>query len=481
MKKHAYFVGIAGKTIAPLAKMFKDLGWRVTGSDQAEIYPPISTYLRKNKISYCRGYAEENLEGRPDLVVVGRSALLVNPQNPEYLKAKKLGLKVLSHPETLREYIVRKNSVVVAGTYGKTTISALMSWILEVAGLNPSFMTSGVPLNFPDGVRGTDSLWSVIEGDEPPAMKETDPSKFMFYKPKYVILTACRWDHPEVFPSEKAYLGAFIKFVKLIPKDGLLVVCREGENNEVVAKKANCPVVWYSTRDHGADFWMEDLSFRSDFTQFTVVSKKNGSMIALESPLLGLHNVQNVCGAVALALNFKIDPLKIQSAVKTFSGVRTRLEFLGKFKGVEVYWDFAQHPFKVKEALAALRTRYPKEAIFCVFHPHQNMLQRRESLSWYSGSFDKATEVIVARFTFFSRLARKDRVTGKDIAGQIAKTQPNVHYLPLDKEVINFLVKNWARAKVVIFMSSGGQKVPEMIKTLAKKLGVGISQLDSLC
>ncbi len=214
--KKAYFIGVAGKTMGPLAKAFKDLGWDVSGSDHKGIYPPISSYLMKNKISYIEGYEAKNVPQDADLVVAGRSALMVDDHNAEYFKAKALNLPIFSYPEVLRKYLIKKNSIVVAGTYGKTTISSLVTWILINAGLNPSFMVGGIPLNMEDGVKITNSEYSVVEGDEPPALFPDDTPKFMFYKPKYLLLTATYWDHPEVFKTKEAYLNAFIKLMKLL-------------------------------------------------------------------------------------------------------------------------------------------------------------------------------------------------------------------------------------------------------------------------
>lgn len=470
--KYVHFIGIAGKTMAPLAKMFKNVGWQVTGSDHGKTYPPISTYLQENKITYQEGYSAKNIIGRPDLVVVGRSALLVDLQNPEYLQAKKLGLKVLSYPEALRDYLIKPNSIVIAGTYGKTTISALLSWILGKAGFNPSFMIGGVPLNFSDGIRNTNSSWSVVEGDETPVIKETDPLKFMFYKPKYVLLTACQWDHPEIFKSERDYIQAFIQLIKVVPKDGLVVACLDGKNVSKVVKDAKCPVVWYSGNAKNAkevDFWVENISFGKDFTRFEVRGKREkGEKWVIQSPLLGQHNIQNACGAVALALSLEIKPEVIKKAVKTFRGIKTRLEFVEKFRGIRIYWDFAQHPVKVKETLAALRTRYKKNKIICVFDPHQSMLQRRESLGWYLGCFDQANEVIVTKISFSKAIPKNVRVTGKDIIAAIRKTQSSVKYLPLDAEVVDSLVKNSSKGDIIIFMSSGGQRIPWIIQKLSK-------------
>jgi len=473
--KHVHFIGIAGKTMAPLAKMFKEMDWRVRGSDHTKTYPPISTYLQENKINYNKGYSASNIVGRPDLVVVGRSALLVDPKNPEYLQAKKMGLKILSYPEVLRNYLIKPSSIVVAGTYGKTTISGLLAWILEKAGFNPSFMIGGVPLNFPDGIRNTDSHWSVVEGDEPPAMKETDPPKFMFYKPKYLLLTACQWDHPEIFKTEKDYWEAFVKLVKLVPKDGLLVACLEGKNVKKIAKEAKCPVTWYSvkgTEAQKADYWVKDILFGKNFTQFKIIVRKQWDVLLIKLPLLGWHNIQNVCGAVVLGLSLGIKPEVIQDAVRTFKGIRTRLEFVGKFGEVRVFWDFAQHPLKVKETLAALRTRYKKEKIICVFDPHQSMLQTRDSLGWYQGCFTQADRVIVTKMSFPKAIPKGERVTGREIVEAIKKTQSKVVYQPVDKKVMELLiekdkkVKKGKRGKVMVFMSSGGQRIPKMITNL---------------
>ncbi|MFZ5366445.1 MAG: UDP-N-acetylmuramate--L-alanine ligase [Patescibacteria group bacterium] len=466
-RNHIHFIGIAGKTMAPLAKMFMDMGWQVTGSDQKAVYPPITTYLEENNIDFARGYSEKNLSEKPDLVVVGRSALLINQENPEVVKAKKFGCPILSYPEVLRNFLVKENSIVTAGTYGKTTLASLLAWILEKAGFNPSFMIGGVSLNFSDGVRNTPSSYSVIEGDETPAMLETDLPKFMFYKPKFVLLTAAKWDHPEIFKNENDYILAFKKFVKLIPQDGLLVACGDGENIKEVARVAKCQVVWYSSETKNANFWLEKISFATKLVSFEVVTLKE--RILLETSLLGRHNLQNICGAVALCRSLGIETEIIKNAIRTFKGIKTRLENLGTFGGITVFFDFAQHPAKVKESLTALRVRFPKSRIFCVFDPHASLLKQRESLTWYPGKFDKANQVIVTKMAFLKTSKKENRVKGPEIVRAIAKTQPNVFYEPIDEKVIDFLINEPKRKDIIIFMSSGGLKITTMIeKTIAK-------------
>lgn len=437
MDKSVHFIGIAGHTMAPLAKMFKDMGWHVTGSDQKAVYPPITTYLKENKIDFFRGYNEKNLVGKPDLVIVGRSALLVDRQNPELAKTKRLNLRILSYPEALREFLIKENSIVTAGTYGKTTNAALISWILQEAGLNPSFMIGGLPLNFPDGIRKTNSSYSVVEGDETPAMNEDDLPKFMFYKPKFVLLAAAKWDHPEVFKTEKSYLSAFKKFVELIPEDGLLAACREGEGTKEVASVARCKVIWYPTKT-----------------------------FPFQTSLLGKHNLQNINGCITLCSLLGVKKEVIQKAVKSFKGVRGRLENLGTFGGVTVFLDFAQHPAKTKESLVALRTKYPKNKIFCIFDPHASLLQQRESLVWYPGSFDQVNQVIVTRVSFPRGVPKTAWVKGPDIVKAIKHPNGGAFYEPAEEKVVDFLKRETKTGDVAILLSSGGLKTTQMLEKL---------------
>ena len=522
--KKVYFIGISGTTMAPLAKAFKDMGWQVTGSDQKKVYPPISTYLEKNNIVYFKGYREENVPRDADLVIVGYGALLINSQNPEYYLAKKLGLTVKSYPEVLKEFLVKENSVVVAGTYGKTTISSLLSWILTKGGLNPSYMTGGVSLNLIDGVKLSDSNYSVVEGDEVPALKETDPPKFMFYKPKYLILTATKHDHPEIYKTKEDYLKAFSELVKLLPPDGLLVYNFDSVD-EAVIKEAKCRKVSYSLTNKQADYFVKDISIGKEITDFTVQTPKE--TIPLTTILIGKHNLENICGAVALCKEISIEVGVIKGGVEEFKGVKTRLEFLGKIGDRFLYRDFAQHPEKVRGSLEALREHFPTKKIFCIFNPATTGLKYKESLSWFKGAFDQADEVIVGKVTFLKSIDKKERVTGKDISEAISQTQknvfynrfanctevvkrlkayaynrfanctevvkrlkayaynrfaveslsektlglqPRVAYEPIDEKIISYLITKTKNGDVIVFMSSGGLRFTNLIQETINKL-----------
>ena len=463
MAKKAYFIGIAGKTMGPLAKAFKDLGWEVSGSDHKGIYPPISAYLLENHISYIEGYDAKNVPEEADLVIVGRSATMVDAANPELARAKELGLSIMSFPEVFRQYLVKENSIVVAGSYGKTTTTAILAWILACARKNPSFMVSDIPLNFPDGTKITDSDFSVIEGDETPALEGNFLPKFMYYKPKYLVLTATKWDHPEVYKSQEAYLEAFKKLVESLPSTGFLVYEKENVDRGVVAA-ASCRKISYSLTDTTADYFVKSCSSKEGITSFRVRD------LDLETILVGKHNLENLCGAVALSLELGLEPEIIREGVRTFKGVKSRLELLGIYGGRFIYADIAQFYEKVKGSLTALRDAFPDRKIICVFDPFATALKYQKSLDWYPNTFDKADQVVVGKVGFLKEITKEDRVTGKSIVEAISKTQKNVFYEPIDERIIDYLRQNTQEEDVIVFMSSGGLRFSNLIQNTIKKL-----------
>lgn len=462
-KNHVYIIGICGVTTAPLAKMFLDLGWNVDGSDQGS-YPPMSEYLKKIRISFKTPYSEDNLTYKPDLVVIGGNALVANPQNPEYLKAKKFGCEVVSYPQVLEKYIIKENSLVIAGTYGKTTITALTAWLLKKAGYNPSFMIGGLALNFPDGVKRTDSTYSVVEGDEHPTLNFSLEPKFMHYRPKYALITAALWEHLNVFRTEEIFVKAFIDFVKLIPKTGILVTCLDGENVKKVIEQARCKVVTYALR-RKADFVATNIVYGSDYVQFKV------NNLPLKSPLIGEHNVQNVLGAAALAMQVGLSPETIQEAIESFKGVKRRLEIRGNVKGVTVVDDLAHSAVKIRETLRALRTKYKSRRIFAIFDPHASSFRDRKSLAWYEGVFSAADEVLVAKVPPFKAISPEERVLGSEIVEAIKKTQPKVHYFPKDDKLIEYIIDQVTSGDIIVFLSSGGFRgiIEKTLKALSLK------------
>lgn len=442
-----YIIGISGKATSSLAKMFVDMGWEVEGSDQ-NCYPPASTYLDEMGVKYRTPYNADNLQGHFDLVVIGGNALIVDRENPEVDKARRLGLRVVSYPEVLEEFIVKKNSLVVVGTYGKTTSTAVLAWVMTQNGYDPSFMIGALPLNFESGIHRTDSQFSVIEGDEHPTLGYSPLPKFAWYHPTHVMFTAATWDHINVYPTLESYKKVFGDLVSSLDSDKLLVACLDGEFVPEIIKGASCRLLTYSVNNREADYFVEDLSFDEDFTRFKV----RGELV--ESPLLGEHNVQNVLGCLALCHQIGLSTEQFSGALKTFKGINRRLEIKGVFGGVTVIDDHAHSPVKARASLQALRTRY-KGKIIAVFDPSFGALRERDSLSWYPGMFDEASEVIISKVPRHKGVTGGERVLGPDIVAAVAQTQPKVLYQPVDEEVVNYLDKNTNSGDVVAFMSSG--------------------------
>ena len=233
--KHIHVVGICGVTMAPVAKMFHDMGWKVTGSDKG-FFPPMSDYLRKHNIPFYPGWHPERI-GSPDMALIGN---FIGMQNPEFLFIRERGIPFFSYPEMLSQYVIRDRSAVIAGTYGKTTITAAVAWIFEQAGICPSFMIGGIAKNFSDGVRRADGEWSIVEGDEYSTSRWDRRPKFFHYRPTHLILTATVWDHTDLYESQEAYRAVFAEAVSSLPQDGMLVYHAEAVPDYVIGKAA-CP------------------------------------------------------------------------------------------------------------------------------------------------------------------------------------------------------------------------------------------------
>jgi UDP-N-acetylmuramate: L-alanyl-gamma-D-glutamyl-meso-diaminopimelate ligase len=232
LPKHIHIIGICGVATSALAIAFHKAGVKVTGSDKG-FFPPVSTELEKHGISFYAGWHPEKM-GTPDFVMIGGTG--TSPSNPETLYAKEHGIPAFSYPEVLENYFIKKNSIVVAGTWGKTTTSALLSYMLITCGRKPAYFTGGLSLSHPTGAL-SDSDWSVVEGDEYQISISDRRPKFVHYAPTHLLLTSVSWDHADLYPTEKAYFDAFQKLVDGIPESGLIVACIDDAGVKTLVSK----------------------------------------------------------------------------------------------------------------------------------------------------------------------------------------------------------------------------------------------------
>lgn len=463
-KMKAYVIGIAGRTMSGLSMMLKDEGWEVTGSDQ-NAYPPATTYLENYGIQFHLGYDAMMVPLDVDVVIVGGNAYHVMNPNPEVEQARKLGLKVQSYPEFFHEWLEKKESLVVVGTYGKTTTCALLAWIMEVGKKNPSFDIAEIPLNFKKGTRNTNSEYSIIHGDEHPTLGYSELPKFAYFNPRYVILTAALWDHFNIYSTEQSYVKLYADLVARIPKDGWLLMSLEGENNDQVALHTKTKVYKYSFADKKADFFAREVRYSENgFTTFEFVDARDNSVFLIKTLLFGRANIENSVAAIAAAKLWGVGETGIKKAMLSFKGLKRHLESLlniksqGLYENILFYLDQGQHPQKARGAIEALKEYYPNRKLIVMFDPHASVLHDVESLNWYKGAFDMADEVIVGKMKIRKLKkgeSKENRVTGKRIANVIKKYQSNVRYLPTNKQIVDFLKKTLHGNEVLLFLSTG--------------------------
>src|SRR5579885_377793 len=287
--RSVHFVGIGGTAMASVAAAMREKGVHVTGSDH-NVYPPMSTFLAERKIEVMAGYAEPNLAHKPDLVVIGNAISRGNPEAEVVLEKK---LRYCSLPELLKEFFIRgKRSLVVSGTHGKTTTTSLLAWVFEHNGFNPSYLIGGIPNNFGQGARFTDSEWFIIEGDEYDTAFFDKRSKFVHYLPEVAIINNLEFDHADIFPNLEAIKTSFKHFIRLIPRNGLLLGNGDDHNLAPLLNVTHCPVKRFGLAEDNAVHAF-NLRYGPTATEFEIPSFK------FHTNFVGELNVRNALAVIA--------------------------------------------------------------------------------------------------------------------------------------------------------------------------------------
>jgi UDP-N-acetylmuramate: L-alanyl-gamma-D-glutamyl-meso-diaminopimelate ligase len=371
--RRIHLVGVAGTGMGSFAGMLKAAGHEVTGSDQ-NVYPPMSDMLRAWAIPVLTPYDPANLDiVKPDLVVIGNVIRRVNPEATE-VRARRV--PQMSFPAALGAFFLRdRHSVVVAGTHGKTTTTALLGHVLARAGRDPSFLVGGVARNYDASYRLGAGPHFVVEGDEYDTAYFDKGPKFLHYRPRTAILTGIEFDHADIFRDLPHYEAAFERFVRLLPPDGHLAVSAAYPNALRIAGGSAARVVTYGL-EAGADYVARDLAHGPDGARFAVLERGRALGVAT-LPGGGAHNVENALGVVAVARALGLDYESIAPGLASFAGVRRRQEVRGELGGIVVVDDFAHHPTAVRETIAAIRARFPGRRLWAVFEPRSNTSRRR--------------------------------------------------------------------------------------------------------
>jgi UDP-N-acetylmuramate: L-alanyl-gamma-D-glutamyl-meso-diaminopimelate ligase len=444
--KSVHFVGIGGTAMASAAVAMKEKGFEVTGSDQ-NVYPPMSTFLAEKKIEVMNGYAERNLAHKPGLVVIGNAISRGNAEAEFVLDHK---LRYCSLPELLREFFIHgKRSIVVAGTHGKTTTTALLAWVFEHNQLNPSFLLGGIPNNLGQGARFTDSEWFIIEGDEYDTAFFDKRSKFIHYQPEVGIINNLEFDHADIFDNLDAIKKTFSHFIRIIPRNGLLLGNGDDANLAPLLNVTHCPVKRFGL---GGDNAVHAFNVRLGPTasEFEIPSFK------FHLNLVGEFNVRNALAVVACAKHCGLKNHQIQSAFETFKGVKRRMEVRGVAGGVTLIDDFGHHPTAIRETLAALRVKYPTQKIWALFEPRSNTTRRNVFQSELAGAFAGADAVVVSEVARLEQISAEGRLNPEKLMQDLKASGKSAAYLPDVDSIVAHVAKNAQGGDIIVVFSNGG-------------------------
>ena len=468
---HVHFVAVAGTGMGALAGLFKAAGHDVSGSDVA-FYPPMGPALERWGIRTMTGFDPAHLDPRPDLVVIGN---VCRPWNVEARAAMDLGIPTTTMAHALAEHLLRGASpLVVGGTHGKTTTSAMCAWLLHEAGRDPGFLIGGLPKNFDGSFRlptagtkrrlgGADSPRStpfVVEGDEyDTAFFEKTP-KFWHYRAEVAIVTSIEHDHIDIYPDEASYLAAFRGFIERVPETGLIIAaCNDRRVVDLVTSAARAPIAWYAIEGddtHGQPpHWLAGPAV-ADATAQTFDLYAGGvaaGRAALRMP--GVHNVRNALAALAAASQgFGVPLSAAVAALARFEGVRRRQDLLFEARGVRVYDDFAHHPTAVEETLLALRQRHPEGDLWAVFEPRSATACRALHQQAYERAFGAATRVILAPLGR-SDIPEPERLDLDRIVRALGEQGVKAEAAPSVAAIVQSLADNARSGDTIALLSNG--------------------------
>ena len=445
-----HLMGICGTGMASLAGMFHESGYRVSGSDQA-IYPPMSDFLRNMGISVIDGYRASNLDPVPDLVVVGN---VIRQTNPEAVELEISGIPFTSMPEALNRYFIgNKTRIVVTGTHGKTTVSAMIAWVLCKQQRDPGFMIGGVPRNFKKNYRLGSGPLFVIEGDEYDTAYFDKSPKFLHYNPEIAIMTSCEFDHADIYSSLEEIKNQFRAFADLVPSNRSLIAYG-GDNRvlEIVGDR-NRPVQTYGT-ESGMNW--SAINLDDGPSGISAVIVKDGQRVATGTlPVFGIHNVLNAVAAVAATANVGIEPQKAIEALGSFKGVTRRQEMLGEISGVLVIDDFAHHPTAVKVTCDAIHSRFSNRRLVAVFEPRTNTSRRAVFQERYVNAFLSADLIVLREPRDVARIPETERFSSERLAGDLRHLGKAAQAFDDTDGLLEFLLKELRAGDIVLTMSNG--------------------------
>src|SRR5436309_5722453 len=451
-----HFLGICGTAMGSIAAALHQRGFKITGSNE-NVYPPMSTFLEKKGIALKEGYSAENIPANADMVVIGNVIKRGNPEGEAVLNRK---LLYFSLPEVLKNYFLRgRHNLVVTGTHGKTTTTALLAWIMEEAGRKPAFLIGGLPKNLGQGARLNDSKYFVIEGDEYDTAFFDKRSKFLHYLPELLIVNNIEFDHADIFSSLNEIKLSFRRLLNIVPQNGMVLLNGDDRNCVEVAKDCLAQMIEVGFSKNCAQC-IRDAAFSASGSRF-----KLGDEV-FQIPLVGEFNVRNAAMAATAARFYDVPKAKIDNAFKTFSGIARRQELRGEARGVKVIDDFGHHPTAIAYTLEALRHRYRGSRLWAVFEPRSNTTRRAVFQQQLPDALKLADGVFIARVARLEQIPEKERLNPLAVVDAISKTgRPGFYEENADSIVARIVPMLRSKDVVVVFSNGGFDNIHEKLLT----------------
>ena len=456
---HVHLMGICGTAMASLAGLLKDQGYKVTGSD-SNPYPPMSTQIESLGISIAKPYSKNNLNPRPDFVIVGN---VISASNEEAQEVMALNIPYCSLPQAMGDVIIdNRTSFVIAGTHGKTTTTSMLAWVLEQCGQKPGFLIGGIPKNFSKSFQNPKANCFVIEGDEYDTAYFDKVPKFIHYKPKNVILTSIEFDHADIYADFNAVKAAFIRLMRLIPQDGRVVYWGDDANvTEVVLQNSSTKNIYSYGFEQKNNFMCKIISQNDGVTNFDVYHKEKSETKAdklgsFVTSATGNYNLLNATAVIAQSFLEGLPLAGVMNGISTFAGVKRRQEIIGEPRGIIIIEDFAHHPTAVKETVKAIQSRYKDKKVFSVFEPRSATSRRKVFQKDYLSAFSECHEVILAEAFDQAKITETDRFSSQELIDDLKKIGKIASVFSSADEIVRHLKVSAKPSDIILIMSNGG-------------------------
>lgn len=450
--QHIHFSGICGTAMGAVASAMARKGYSISGSDD-NVYPPMSTFLQDEGIEIFQGYKPQNIPENTDLVVIGNA---MSRGNAEVESVLERGLRYMSLPEAMKEFFLwGKQNYVVTGTHGKTTTTSMLAWLMEANGLNPSFMIGGIARNLKRGGRFTDSDFCVLEGDEYDTAFFDKRSKFLHYLPRVVIINNIEMDHADIYANVDEIKLSFKRLLRVVPQNGIVFLNADCPNCQEVAQHAqtelrSCVRIVSVGLGENADRRITDIDLQPEGSSFTLGGER------YSVPMVGEFNVRNAAMAASAALFAGLSPEQIRTALQSFEGVARRQEVRGTVNDVTVVDDFAHHPTAVKQAIAALRQRFPERRLWVLFDPRSNTMIRKLFQHELAVALSTADFVALSPVENYKKLAPEERLDPTVLCAEIQATGTDCHQGKSVDDIVAHVVARAHPGDVLLVMSNGG-------------------------